>query len=347
VVRIDSPLPRRTQRFFQFLIDDDLDSLANPCRMSRNSQAGSRYERHEGCSLVPPDPIRVSVIVPVYNAEHTVARAIDSVLRQQFDRWELIAIDDGSTDSSFAVLQAYHDCIGNDRIKIGRQRNSGAAAARNAGARLAVGEYLAFLDADDEWLPNKLQACIEALDASPNAVLAYSDMKGVDGKSFMPMIGSPSLDHLLSQPFALFPSAAVVRREAFEGCGGFSEQFASKDLGEDTFMGLRLRELGEFVHVAQPLAVYHGSCPSTVVLKYPRGHRTFTRLAKERYGKRSMGVRTHVRQYYCSVLLTAALDGLREHVFFPALVNLVRAATASPGFVLHCVFNKAKNALHG
>jgi glycosyltransferase involved in cell wall biosynthesis len=175
--------------------------------------------------------VRVSVIVPVYNAEHTVARAINSILLQQFDGLEIIAVDDGSTDSSLDVLRAYAD-----RIKIHRQCNRGPAAARNAGARLAVSEYLAFLDADDEWLPGKLRACVDALDASQNAVVAYSDMSDVDGKSFRPIIGSPTLDYLLSQPFGLSPSATVVRRQTFESCGGFSEQFTGQDLGEDTFM---------------------------------------------------------------------------------------------------------------
>jgi glycosyltransferase involved in cell wall biosynthesis len=178
---------------------------------------------------------KASAIIPVYNSERTLARAINSMLAQRFNSCEIIAIDNGSTDSSFNILKNYED-----RIRVLRQPNRAAAAARNAAARTAAGEYLAFLDADDEWLPGKLQACVAALDASPQAVAAYSDMLSPSGSRIRDLTGSPPLDYLLANQFALHPPATVVRRAAFERCGGFSEEFTSCDLGEDTFLVLAL-----------------------------------------------------------------------------------------------------------
>jgi GT2 family glycosyltransferase len=105
------------------------------------------------------------------------------------------------------------------------------------------------------WLPGKLEASVAVLDASPHAVAAYSDMLSPDGSTISDMTGSPPLDYLLRNQFALHPPATVGRSSAFEKCGGFSEQFTRTDLGEDTFLGLRLREQGEFVHITQPLVI--------------------------------------------------------------------------------------------
>jgi glycosyltransferase involved in cell wall biosynthesis len=301
-----------------------------PCRMGEPSETG----------------VRVSVIIPVYNAEDTIARAVQSVLKQQFESWEIVAVDNGSTDASLRVLQLCAEWVGSERMRICHEGKRGAAAARNAGARVARGEYFAFLDADDEWLPEKLRACVEALDRSESAVVAYSDMMNAGGGRRSTASGSPSLDYLLSERFALFPSATVIRRSAFEACGGFSEQFTNEDLGEDTFIGLRLRELGDFVHIASPLVVYHGSKASTAASKYPGGHRTFTRLVKERYGKRSRGVQRHVREYYCSLLLATTRETFAESPR-SAIVNLMRAAIVSPGYASSRVFRKIKAILCG
>jgi glycosyltransferase involved in cell wall biosynthesis len=283
-------------------------------------------------------PIKVSVIIPVYNAEKTIARAIDTVFNQKFDSYEIIAVDDGSTDSSFVILQSY-----GDRVRTQRQRNRGASAARNAGAAVAVGEYLAFLDADDEWLPDKLRKCVEALDAAPGAVLASSDILLSDGHQASPISGSPSLDDLLNQQDgSLRPSAAVVRRSAYIRCGGFSEEFHKGDFGEDTFLGLRLREEGEFIHIAEPLAVYHAGDSSVMWLKYWRGYRTLTRLVNERYGRRGKGVISSAHRWYASMLVVVALEHIRESRFSRGLVNLARAAAVSPAYVLECAFNKLK-----
>ncbi len=106
-----------------------------------------------------PD-VLVSVIIPVYNAEAVLERSIGSVLAQEFENWELVAVDDASQDRSFEILQEF--AARDPRIHVwAMEENSGAGAARNLAMHHARGRYFAFLDADDEWLPQKLQRQIE------------------------------------------------------------------------------------------------------------------------------------------------------------------------------------------
>lgn len=109
----------------------------------------------------------VSVIIPVYNRAHTVACAIDSVLSQTYQNYEVLLVDDGSKDDSRKVILSYSD----PRIKLFEHaENRGAAAARNTGIRQAQGKYIAFLDSDDEWLPAKLDEQIACLNSAPENV---------------------------------------------------------------------------------------------------------------------------------------------------------------------------------
>ena len=114
--------------------------------------------------------MRVSTVIAAYNAERTIAGAIESALLQECADHEIIVVNDGSSDNTAAVLDHYRG-----RIKVLSQRNQGAGAARNAGAAQATGRYLAFLDADDIWLPEKLAAMIAELEHHPAASLAFSE----------------------------------------------------------------------------------------------------------------------------------------------------------------------------
>ncbi len=95
--------------------------------------------------------IRVSVIIPTYNRGYMLPDALDSVLAQDFDNYELIVIDDGSTDNTLTILDGYLN-----RVKVYRQMNQGVSAARNHGITVSSGNLIAFLDSDDLWLPQKL-----------------------------------------------------------------------------------------------------------------------------------------------------------------------------------------------
>src|ERR1700677_3422779 len=111
----------------------------------------------------------VAVIIAVYNGEGCVARAIDSALAQQFDSFDLIVVDDASRDATPRVLSGY-----GDRIKVFRnEKNLGLAAARNFGVDHTGAQLLAFLDADDVWLPGRLAKTVEALESHPTKTMAF------------------------------------------------------------------------------------------------------------------------------------------------------------------------------
>lgn len=161
---------------------------------------------------------KLSVIIPVYGADKYIATTVQSVLEQTHKNFEILIIDDGSPDQSIKTCQQFSD----PRIKIIRQANRGLAGARNTGIRHAQGEYLAFLDADDIWLPEKLEKHIEHLDSSPAVGVSFSRSAFIDetGKplglyQMSKLKGVTPLDLLCRTPIGN-GSAAVFRREVFE-----------------------------------------------------------------------------------------------------------------------------------
>ncbi len=161
---------------------------------------------------------RVSVIIPVYKVEKFVAATIKSVLAQTYKNFELLIIDDGSPDRSVEICQQFTD----PRIKIIRQENRGVAAARNIGIRQAQGEYIALLDADDLWLPEKLEKHVEHLENSPDVGVSFSRSAFIDsaGKplgiyQMSKLKDITPLDILCRTPIGN-GSVAVIRRELLE-----------------------------------------------------------------------------------------------------------------------------------
>src|ERR671932_2783531 len=119
---------------------------------------------------------KVSVIIPAYQVENYIGAAIQSVVEQTYDNWELLIIDDGSPDRSVEVCRQFTD----PRIKIISQENRGLAGARNTGIRNAQGEYLAFLDGDDVWFSEKLEKHVEHLENSPAVGVSFSPSGFID-----------------------------------------------------------------------------------------------------------------------------------------------------------------------
>ncbi|MBE9046990.1 glycosyltransferase family 2 protein [Pleurocapsales cyanobacterium LEGE 10410] len=159
---------------------------------------------------------KVSVIVPVYRVEKYIAATVRSVLEQTYPNFELLIVDDGSPDRSDDICQQFLD----PRIKIIRQPNRGASAARNAGIRQAQGEYLAFLDGDDLWLPQKLAKHVEHLDRSPAVGLSFSRSAFIsEAGERLDNYQMPKLKAIAPQDFLLGcnlignGSAPVIRRE--------------------------------------------------------------------------------------------------------------------------------------
>jgi glycosyltransferase involved in cell wall biosynthesis len=121
---------------------------------------------------------KVSVIMPVYNGEVYLEKSINTLLSQSFNDWELVVVDDGSTDTTPLILQRFTD----PRIRTFRQKNGGEARARNTGLANVTGEYLAFLDADDEYLPDALKNLVSYLDNNPEFSVVFSDGYICDSK---------------------------------------------------------------------------------------------------------------------------------------------------------------------
>jgi glycosyltransferase involved in cell wall biosynthesis len=161
---------------------------------------------------------RISVIIPVYGAEKYIGATLQSVLDQTYKDFEVLIIDDASPDRSIEICQQFTD----PRIKIIRQKNRGLPGARNTGIRHAQGEYLAFLDADDIWLPEKLEKHIEHLESSPAVGVSFSRSAFIDeagnplGIYQMPKLTGLTPGHVLCRNPISNGSTPVIRREVFE-----------------------------------------------------------------------------------------------------------------------------------
>jgi glycosyltransferase involved in cell wall biosynthesis len=205
----------------------------------------------------------VSTIIPVYNGAAYLRQAIDSVLAQRDVSVELIVIDDGSTDDTWQVLESYGDALHKER-----QANAGPAQARNLGARRATGEWLAFLDADDEWLPDKLARQLEL--AGQQAGLVYTDRRNIGTCTHVAELQSASVpqyegdifEPLLRDNFITM-SSVLMHRDWFARLGGFADGVYGCD---DWDLWLRYAAVGGLVRLCrEPLTLYrwHANSIST------------------------------------------------------------------------------------
>ncbi|MBM3393260.1 MAG: glycosyltransferase [Betaproteobacteria bacterium] len=200
---------------------------------------------------------RVSVVMAVYNGARFVDDALRSIFAQTFTDYEIICVDDGSTDASWDLLETYQG-----RLNAFRQNNRGQGAARNAGAAQATGEFLAFLDQDDCWYPHKLARQVEALDADSSAVLVYSNSDRMDQEGRVTQTGATSAEwaSALASPLGrlvgeglVLPSSMMVRRDAFMRVSGFDVHLRGF---EDFDLSARLRRIGRFLFLEEPALCY-------------------------------------------------------------------------------------------
>jgi glycosyltransferase involved in cell wall biosynthesis len=202
----------------------------------------------------------VSVVLPTYNRAPLLGRAIRSVLGQTYADFEVIVVDDGSTDGTAGVVAAF----GDPRVSYVRlARNSGASAARNAGIRVARGKFLAFQDSDDEWLPAKLQKQMSVFERGPGGLgVVYSDMQRVWDDGTTSYFAAPDVlpGRLLGtsvwfyQVCDLGVQSTVIRREWLDAAGHFNEALPAL---EDLEMFIRLSKLCGFERLREPLVKYH------------------------------------------------------------------------------------------
>lgn len=218
---------------------------------------------------------RVSVIVPCYNAEQFIPRTLESVIQQTLPAWELIVVDDGSTDgSSGAVMSTFGD---EPRIRLLHKPNGGVSSARNAGyhASSSDTDYLLFLDADDVLEPDMLEATVRYLDAHPDVGMVYCGLKQMDADGhalptnsakfrFVPSaFGAQVLpQHHADTPLCsvltgwagILPSTALIRRSVYEETPGFDEAFGQPYEDVDLFVHLAIRS--SIHYLPRPLVWY-------------------------------------------------------------------------------------------
>jgi glycosyltransferase involved in cell wall biosynthesis len=173
----------------------------------------------------PRDEPLVSVVVPTYQGANVVGGAVRSALAQTHTNLEVLVVDDGSTDATAAVLSTICD----PRLHIFVQQNEGTAAARNHALREARGEYIAFLDSDDRWLPEKIATELSVLRTAPHPIaIAYSSIYPVDDCGRLLNLGpirtleGSALDALLDGDDYLMPSVCLFDRRIFDTIGGFN-----------------------------------------------------------------------------------------------------------------------------
>lgn len=211
----------------------------------------------------------VSVVMATHNYARYLPAAVESVLQQTLADWELIVIDDGSTDNTASVIKPYLD---DSRIRYVRINQLGQTRAKNLGARLANADRIAFLDADDVWLPQKLAKQMAVLDQSPSVGVVFTRRCLIDDAGNERPASDPQpprgrvLPEIFLRNFVCF-SSVLVRRELLERVGGFDPEW---DLSIDYDLWLRIAPLAEFDYVDE------------VLVRYRTGHGNLSRKLADR-----------------------------------------------------------------
>jgi len=201
----------------------------------------------------------VSVIIPTFNRAHKIARAVASVLYQDFSDYEIVVVDDGSEDGTQQVLSQFHSHI----KRISHSRNFGVSAARNTGIKESRSPLIAFLDADDYWLPQKLAAQVSFFSRHPKAVACQTEERWIRrGRRVNPMKkhSKPSGDifEAALKLCVVSPSAVMLRRSLLQEVGLFDEDFP---VCEDYDLWLRIAWKHPVDLIPEPLTIKEGGAP--------------------------------------------------------------------------------------
>ena len=207
--------------------------------------------------------LMISIVIPLYNKATSIATALNCVLAQTYQDFEVVIVDDGSTDDGAVVVEQYAD----SRIRLIRQENAGVSAARNRGIAEAEGEYVAFLDADDEWMPEYLavQHCLTQRYPQCDVFATNYIFRGFTGNkvsTILRKLPSKAQDFVMTNYFAvaysshppLWTSAVMVRRSVIDGVGGFPVGVKS---GEDLLTWARLAIKYKIAYSKHSLVIYN------------------------------------------------------------------------------------------
>ena len=196
--------------------------------------------------------ISVSIVIPAYNAQEYIREAVDSALSQTYRHTEVIVVDDGSTDQTTEILQEF-----GQSIRLISQKNAGTAEACNAGVSAAKGEWVAFLDADDQWLPEKLERQVSrcarfAISHTDSICFGANLQKEIRRSALQEMYFGRVLEKILIANF-ITKSTVMVARDVYVSAGGFSRAY---DAVEDWPLWMKICADYDLGYVAEPLTRY-------------------------------------------------------------------------------------------
>lgn len=222
----------------------------------------------------------ISVVIPAYNAEKYVSRAIDSVLKQTHPADEIIVVDDGSTDNTADIVQGY-----GEKVRYIRQENAGAGAARNRGIEESTCQWIAFLDSDDEWLADNLKLLADVVSGDNKPAWAFGNFFNCDcntqtrkpahdiQKAEKRLGEGEYFDNFLvcfAQGFHAWTGSILIRRDVFENVSLF---IVDQPRAEDTDMWLRIAYTYPQVgYVKEPMAVYHRAVAASATKSHMNFH---------------------------------------------------------------------------
>ncbi len=209
-----------------------------------------------------------SIIIPVYNRESTILRALMSVAKQNFKDFECIIIDDGSTDNTSKVVR--HFCQTHPQFYYIKTENRGVSAARNFGVKLTSSEWIAFLDSDDEWLESKLQKQFDFIQNNPACPLLHTEEVWVrNGVRVNQMKkhqkNGGEIFERACELCLISPSSVVMRRSLFESHGGFREDF---EVCEDYDLWLKITARNSIGFISQAQIIKYGGHADQLSQKY-------------------------------------------------------------------------------
>jgi glycosyltransferase involved in cell wall biosynthesis len=269
-----------------------------------------------------PSMPRVSVVVPLYQKGRYVQRALESVFRQTVNDFELIVVDDGSTDDGPSILRGIEDA----RLLVHRQDRQGVSVARNRGISLARAPWVAFLDADDEWLPGFLESTLRTAETCPGVSAVFSNLwdyptrrpllSGVDRQG--PLVRDYFATLVSNDGIGMSSSSVVVSKAHLTTCGAFSVDVRHY---EDMDLWARLAWTGEVGFCEEPLAIYHSEVPDSAsksvregIRPYPAVLRTYEEWTAEQKipARLRESSRRYANWFLAWNVMELAHQGLRE-----------------------------------
>ena len=272
----------------------------------------------------------VTIVLPAYNASEYLTETINSVLSQTYADFELLVIDDGSTDNTRDIVNDF--CQRDSRIRLISQKNQGVSVARNNGIKMARGEYIAFLDSDDLWVPDKLAKHVEHLTANPKLGLSFARVEFItfDGKSTgkysNPRMVDISAKDLYEENAAVTPSNAVISRAALEQVGGFDGELSG---AADAELFLRLKCHGwEVEGINEVLVLYRTSLGGMSSQLY-KMEEDWNRLSKKAQVYAPELIQHHYKQARAMLLRYLARRTLRLELSAKLGINFMNRALKS------------------